>query len=289
VYASVRGTQLFFDVDGASLRTVDGGGFDERPTLVLVHGGPGSTHAGYKRGSVARLAETCQLVYYDQSGCGLSAGEPNDSIDGDVADLEALREHLGLEQLALLGTSYGGMVAQGYAIAHGARLSALVLNCTAPSFRFLAEAKAALAARGTAEQQRVAERLWTGSFASTEDLREFYEAMGPLYANDYVAGQASAEWGVERMSYRAANAGFGGFLRRFDFVDRLAGIGCPTLVLAGATDWICAPEQARLIASKVPGARLHVFAGSGHGLADDEPDRFVRVVSEFLSTSRQPR
>ena len=96
MFAAVRGTRLYFDIDGAGL-VPDAGTMRERPVAMLVHGGPGGDHSGFKP-SMSPLAARMQLVYFDHRGQGRSdpADPASYTLDENVADMEALRRHLGL-------------------------------------------------------------------------------------------------------------------------------------------------------------------------------------------------
>lgn len=203
--------------------------------------------------------------------------------DNHVADLDALREHLGLERISLLGGSYGGMMALGYALRYPQRLANLILLTTAPSFRFLDDAKRIVKERGTREQVQVCDRLWAGQFENLEQLREYYLLMGPLYSTTFDPAKFPEGWARSNRSVVSLNRGFGDFLRTFDFTDRLHEIKCPTLILAGEHDWICPLEHSRLMAERIPRSHLKIFPRSGHSVAADEPAAFLRAVSGFLT------
>ena len=281
--ATIRDTELYFDVDGMGL-VPDGPRMVERPTLFLVHGGPGGEHSRFKATSAA-LRDVAQLVYVDHRGSGRSAqGDPATyTLENNIEDLDALRTHLGLPRISVLGSSYGGMVAQGYALRYPHRVANLILVCTAPSHRFLADARAIVEARGTPEQKRVCQRLWDGSFETTEQLREFFFVMGPLYSRRFKAEEFDDAWSRGIHSFVALNRGFGDFLRTFDFTERLRDIGCPTLVIGGAHDWICPPQHSHLIAERIPRAHLKIFADSAHAVAVDENDAYLAAVRGFLT------
>src|SRR5690349_6757167 len=129
--AKVRDTEIYFDVDGAGL-VPEGAAMRERPVAFLVHGGPGADHTGFKP-ALSPLAAHLQLVYFDHRGHGRSArGDPaTDTLDENVADMEALRRHLGLGPIVSIGTSYGGKVAMAHAARHPDAVSHLVLVATA--------------------------------------------------------------------------------------------------------------------------------------------------------------
>ncbi len=145
--ARVRDTELFFDIEGASL-VPDGPRMVERPVVFLLHGGPGGDHSGFKP-AFSPLAESMQLVYVDHRGQGRSARGPKESytLDNNVEDLEALRRYLGLGPIVVIGVSYGGMVALAYASRYPESVSHLVAIVTAPSYRFLDRAREILAER----------------------------------------------------------------------------------------------------------------------------------------------
>ncbi|MEC7556449.1 MAG: alpha/beta fold hydrolase [Planctomycetota bacterium] len=281
--ARIRGTEIYFDVDGAGL-VPDGERMVQRPTLFLLHGGPGGDHVGFKS-TVARLVDVAQLVYVDHRGSGRSAAsDPSTyTLDENIDDVDALRDYLGLDSICLLGSSYGGMVAQGYAIRYPDRVSNLVLCATAPSYRFLEDAKRIVAERGTPEQQAVCETLWNGSFESLEQVREYYQAMGPMYSVTHDAEKSAESWSRGTRNFEQLNLGFSSFLRDFDYTEQLDSIACPTLVLAGEQDWICPPNHSRDIAERVPRAHLKVFSKSAHNIAGDEPEEFLAAVRGFLT------
>jgi proline iminopeptidase len=281
--ARIRGTEIYFDIDGPGL-VPDGDKMVQRPVLFLLHGGPGGDHAGFKSSSAA-LRDAAQLVYVDHRGCGRSSpGDPADyTLDNNIDDLDALREHLGHSRISILGSSYGGMVALGYALKYADRVANLVLVCTAPSYRFMADARRHVEEHGTPEQKQVCQRLWDGNFETLEQLREFYELMGPMYSTSFQPEQFEMSWKRSIRSFAALNRGFGDFLRSFDYTDRLHEIRCPTLVLGAAHDWICAPKYSQMIAERIPRAHFKLFANSGHMLANDENAAYLQAVRGFLT------
>jgi proline iminopeptidase len=281
--ARVRDTELFFDVEGASL-VPDGPRMVEKPVAFLLHGGPGGDHTGFKP-AFSPLADKMQLVYLDHRGQGRSARGPKETytLDNNVEDLEALRRYLGLGRIVVIGVSYGGMVALTYASRYPESVSHLIAVVTAPSHRFLERAKQIVAERATDEQKAMAEILWAGVFESEEQLREYYAVMGPLYSLKHDPEEARVRRQRSILSPDAINMGFGGFLRSWDVTDDLAKITAPTLVIAGRHDWICPPDLSELIASKIPNSDLRIFEHSSHSVAADEPQAFVDVIKGFVT------
>ena len=279
--ARIRDTELYFDIEGAALVPA-GVEMRAKPLLFALHGGPGGDHSGFKP-YFSGLTDKAQIVYVDHRGSGRSARGPRETytLDNNVEDIEALRQHLGLDEIGLLGVSYGGMVALAYATRYGHNVSHLIAVVTASDHRFITRAQEILAERGTPEQQRVAQRLWTGTFESEEQLREYFEVLGPLYSLTFDLAKERERRCI--YSPDALNEGYSGFLRHYDVTDQLHRITARTLVIGGRYDWICAPEFSVEIADRIPGADLRIFERSGHTVYTDEPDEFVDVVRGFLT------
>jgi proline iminopeptidase len=280
--AKIRDTEIYFDIDGAGL-VPDGPGMRERPIAFIVHGGPGGDHSSFKP-VLQPLTERLQLVYFDHRGQGRSArGNPASyTLDENVEDMEALRRHLGTGPVVSIGTSYGGMVAMAHAARYPDAVSHLILVVTAAHGGFIARAREIVEARGTAEQRRVCEKLWSGGFADEAQLRHYYAVMGPLYSRRYDA--AAGALAAQRTLYdvEPLNRAFGDVLRTFDLRPELPRIAAPTLVLAGRHDWICPPEFSEEIARLIPRAELRIFEDSSHSIRSDEPQAFLDVIKGFI-------
>src|SRR5258708_8686705 len=112
--AKIRNTEIYFDIAGMQLAP-HGKNFVEKPIVFMLHGGPGGDHLRFKQHSL-ELQDVAQLVFIDHRGCGRSkkTKQSEYTLENNIEDVEALRQHLGLEKIYILGTSYGGIVAQGY-------------------------------------------------------------------------------------------------------------------------------------------------------------------------------
>jgi proline iminopeptidase len=282
--AHIRGTEIYFDIDGAGL-VPDGNRMRERPVAFLIHGGPGGDHAGFKP-AMSGLTERMQVVYFDHRGQGRSAkGDPAGyTLDENVEDMEALRLHLGLGPIVSIGTSYGGMVAMAHAARYPAAVSHLILIVTAAHSGFIARADAIVAERGTPAQQAMLARLWAGELTTPEQLREYYVVMGPLYARSHDEAAAAATRGRGTNSPEPLNRAFapGGFLRSYDIRPELPKIAAPTLVIGGRHDWICAPEFSEEIHRLIPGSDLRIFEESSHSIRVDEPQTLLDAIKGFV-------
>ena len=280
--ARIRDTEIFFDVEGAAL-VPDGPRMVERPVAFLLHGGPGGDHSGFKPG-FSPLAERMQLIYVDHRGQGRSARGPKETytLDNNVEDLEVLRRYLGLEQVVVIGVSYGGMVALAYASRYPESVSHLIAVVTSPSNLFLERAREILAERGTDEQRAMGDILWAGAFEDEEQLKQYYAVMGPLYSLKHDPEKAAESRARGIRSIDAINQGFGGFLRTYDLTGDLHKVTAPTLIVGGRHDWICPPELSEEIARLIPHADLRIFENSSHSVAANEHDLLMDVIKGFV-------
>ncbi|HEX2549567.1 MAG TPA: alpha/beta hydrolase [Gammaproteobacteria bacterium] len=284
--AKLRNTEIYFDIAGMQLAPVKND-FVEKPVLFMLHGGPGGDHLRFKQHSL-ELQDSAQLIFIDHRGCGRSkkTKAKDYTLENNIEDIEALRNHLGLSTISILGASYGGVVAQGYAIRYPKNVDKLILSVTAPSFRFIEEAKKILKQRGTPKQIAAAEKLWNGSFKSSKEVADFFTLLDSIYSNKSKKktnlGKSHTTW-----SYEAINNGFGDFLRKYDYIPQLKKISADTLILAGADDWICPPSQSKVIASHIPNATLKIFKDAGHALAIDQHKAYIKIVQKFLKVEKK--
>jgi proline iminopeptidase len=282
--AKVRGTEIYFDVEGMGL-VPDGNRMREQPVAFVIHGGPGGDHSGFKPG-MSPLAAKMQLVYFDHRGQGRSARGDVETytLDENVEDMEALRRHLGLGPIVSIGTSYGGMVAMAHAARYPDSVSHLILIVTAAHAGFNARARQIVAERGSDEQKRVADQLWAGELDTEEKLLHYYNVMGPMYSVtfDPAASKAARARGI--LAPDAINKAFapGGFLQSYDLRPELKNITAPTLICAGRHDWICPPEFSEEIHRLIPGSTLRIFERSSHSIRGDETEALLDVIAGFI-------
>jgi proline iminopeptidase len=273
MYATLNGVRTFYTTEGTG------------PALVCVHGGPGmSDHRGYAKW-LAPLAQDHQLVLYDLRGCGQSADAPDGSYSHEdfVADLDALRAHLGLEKWTVLGTSYGGFIAQEYALRHADRLNGLILVDTAPSNDHHHKAiQNALDSGRPGIDQAMLDELFSGHIRDDAHFRTAFAAIQPLYRVTANPEADAAQLDAIVFRYQTHNFAFSRNLATYDVRPRLGEIEVPTLVMCGRHDWITPLDQSEFMAEHIPGARLVVYDHSGHGPMAEENERYLAVVREFI-------
>jgi proline iminopeptidase len=279
MHIDVGGARIFFDTVGSHL-AIDGARMVERPTLIVMHGGPGFDHA-LMRPYFDRFADTHQVIYLDHRGNGRSTGEaPTWMLDQWGDDVDAFCRTLGIERPVVYGLSFGGMVAMAYAARHPDGPSKLVLSSTAARME-LPSTYAAMQRLGGDEARRIAEEFWS---APTEARAADYMAVCmPLYSP---SGPATAE--VRKRAIQRTEVMFHfirGEQRDMDLRAGLAAVRCPTLVLAGGLDPITPPICAETIMAALPAgvAELAMFEDAGHGVHRDQPERAEAVLREFLA------
>jgi L-proline amide hydrolase len=255
--------------------------------LLALHGGPGSTHNYF--GPLEGLATERPVVLYDQIGCGKS-DRPSDiewNVDVFRDEVAAVREQLGLERVHLLGSSWGGMLAQEHVLSGAAGVVSLILSSTLANLALWNEEQLKLR---NALPPDVVEVLDRHEAAGTFDDPEYEEAMAVYFDRHFYRGpQPRPE--LEAMDKGRApdiyHAMQGpnewtttGALKGWDTRDRLHEIAIPTLVVRGAYDMCTAPIAAELVTG-IPNAREIVLEHSSHTPVLEETDRYLEIVSSF--------
>jgi pimeloyl-ACP methyl ester carboxylesterase len=278
MHVMVNGVRLFFDVAGEKL-VPDGVRMQERPTMLMLHGGPGFDHSMFKP-AFAPLAEIAQLIYLDHRGNGRSEhGDPGRwTLDQWGDDVRAFCDALGIENPIVFGYSFGGFVAQSYATRHPDHPAKLVLYSTAPVLDN-APVLDAFEAIGGTKIRAIAAAYFTDP--TIENRTAFRETCFPLYNMKPMDPNLRLRCIVNNA---VSDHFFQGEAQRMDFRPLLGRISCPTLVVAGARDPRCPLMLAKMIADAIPSslARLAVFEECGHGPHVEEPERVMMLLREFV-------
>lgn len=264
------------------------GGGAGRP-LLAVHGGPGLPH-NYIR-SLERLADEREVIFWDQLGCGNSE-RPSDpalwTMKRSVAEMDAVVKELGLSRFHIFGNSWGGMLAQQYALDAASAAASLTISNSIASIPLFADMVA---------------RLKSELDPATQSAIDRHEAAGTTYSAEYQAAirtwnetylcrvrpwPAELEDAFRRMGAEIFETMFGpsdfhivGTIRDWDVFDRLTEIALPTLIVAGRYDE-CVPEHMREMHQRIAGSRFELFESSAHMPFVEEPERFDAVMRDFL-------
>ncbi len=262
--------------------------------LLLLHGGPGADHTDFLP-ALKPLARCCQLVLIDERGSGRSerlADPKGYTLTNMVKDIERVRRHFGFRRFVLLGHSFGGMLAQAYAVRYPKRILGLVLAGTGSSARCV---------------DRDFRRIRRGLPAPLRGRLARYEAAGIFqadgaYTKGYAAASAQAiapymyaktppprfkdplPLGMEvlrEMWVRRSDFRIDGNLKGFDFTESLARVKAPALVVIGDRDLVTT-ETAEVTRTSLSRATLVVMAECAHMMYIDQTARFNRLMETFL-------
>lgn len=291
-------------IEGLDKRKIDAGDANlyvevegKGTPLVLINGGPGGTHH-YFHPWFSRLRGQARVVYYDQRGCGLSDFQPGEkgySVEQAVADLEAVRKALGFEKWVVLGYSYGGFLAQLYTILHPENVSGLILLGATPGMKAdlgpsregefitagererMREARKEL--NGYAEthklpRQKYVELLIYNNFLNGDWKRQNFYKPSP----DRLAQAALYEW-VNDQNF---NSLMGQSQAGWDFTGAFGDNPIPTLILEGRWDLTWGEKKRDVLKGNHPNAEMVVFENAAHGIYDEDPAAFFKVVKSFL-------
>ncbi len=282
-------TDTFTTSDGRALSfRREGAG----PLLVCHPGGPGFSSRYF--GDLAGLGEDFELVLLDPRGTD-GSDRPSDPgayrIDDYVGDVEALRAHLGVERLKLLGHSHGGVVAAAYAIAHPNRVERLVLASTLA--RFAAEQEHAM----VEGMERHADEPWyedaraaleaeqNGDFETDEELGALAIRELKFYFADF-DDEAAAYLDTlsgERVNGDALRLFNAEIFTTFDLRPELPRITAPTLVITGEQDFITGPVCARDFSDAIPNAETSILPNAGHMIFVESRAAVREEVRRFLT------
>jgi 3-oxoadipate enol-lactonase len=221
------------------------------------------------------LAERYRTIALDNRGIGRSDVPPGVySIALMAADAAAVLDAAGVESAHVFGTSMGGMIAQEFALQYPSRVRSLILGCTAAGGPHAAKAE-------PAALQTLTRRDLTPE--------ESKEAIIPFIYDSATPRERIDEDMSIRMKWYPTPQGYAGQLQGifgWEAYSRIDQIAAPTLVIHGETDRLIPPANAKLIADRIPGAKLVLLAHASHIFETDQPDAAHQVILEFLSNPR---
>jgi len=286
MHVSVNGIRLFFDVEGTKFAP-DGPIMREKPTLLMLHGGPGADHSIY-RPAYSALSDLAQIIYLDHRGNGRSDDGPREGWNlaqwGD--DVRAFCDALGIVDPIVLGVSFGGMVALSYATRHPAHPAKLVLISTEAVGGSYPERRVELFERfGGPEAGALARRRFLEVRGHTDQAS--FDAWRRLAMPHYTRIPRDPDAAQRMMSRPEVSSWFsrpGGESSSFNMLADLHRIQCPTLVLGGEDDPIHPIESQADIAAALPAHRVQFerFADCRHAVVPDAPERAIAVMRDFI-------
>jgi proline iminopeptidase len=272
--------------------------------LMIVHGGPGASH-DYFLPYLLPLMRTNRLIFIDERGSGKSSKLEDTrqyTVSNMVEDVETVRQALALGKISLLGHSYGGVLAQAYALKYQQNLSHLILGSTFASTKelnaVLAKMKAAMSPQ---DRERVDALESAGLFGKgqlwehgryLDEYAKLAWGIGyfPYVYNNHpdpnydpLASNTGTAWDVYREMW-GSHGEFvvDGNLTEVEYVDKLSQIKVPTLIIVGDHDE-CDPKMSQEMHAQIAGSKLVILPKSGHMTFVDQPDKFVQTVRDFVA------
>ena len=266
----------------------------DKAPLILLHGGPGSTHNYFE--VLDRVAEEDgrMLVMYDQIGCGNSYvdGRPELwTVETWVNELITLREHLGLDTCHLLGQSWGGMLLLTYICGyeHSGVMSGVLSSTLPASWLWGIEQARMIKELPEEYQEAIKTATETGDYSS-----DIYQRAEEEYMLRHAAGKPDPN-GPEcllrkkRTGRESYVVGWGpneytpmGTLKDYDVIDKLKDIKEPCLVINGGND-LCTPYIAKVMYDNIPNSRWELFRECRHMCFVEDNDHYVEVLKEWLN------
>ena len=286
-YIPFKGYQTWYRIVGA-------GEAEGKLPLLCLHGGPGACH-DYLEALDAMAATGRRVIYYDQLGCGNSHIPTSNpamwTIPLYVEEVDVVRQALGLDRIHLLGQSWGGMLAMEYMFTQPSGVASVTIaNSPASMIQWVAEANR-LRDQLPPEVQAT---LLRHEAAGTTDSAEYQTAMQVFYDRHVCRVVPNPEY-VQRSFQKMAeypevyNTMNGpsefhviGTIKDWDVRDRLGEIQAPTLVISGEYDE-ATPLIAETVHKGIPGSEWLLFEGCSHITHAEDPDRYLRVLDEFIS------
>ena len=269
---------------------------DGKKPLLLLHGGPGSTHNYFE--VLDALADTGRAVIsYDQLGCG------NSYVDGHPElwcqktwdnELMELRRHLGLDQVHLLGQSWGGMLAIEYLCDYQPEgVASVILSSTLSSASLWAkEQHRMIRFLSQEDQEAIAEAERTGNFDTPEYLAANSRFM-ERHCDSPSADTPECVTRPKRSGKEAYPYGWGpneynptGSLGSWEYTDKLERIKCPALIISGTND-LCTPLIAKTMYDRIPNARWELFDGCRHMCFVEDNEKYIRLLTEWLDQTEK--
>lgn len=272
---SINGADIYYEILGEQ----------HDQAVMALHGGPGIADLRGEQKGLSGLSDQYKLITYDHRGCGRSSETPPYTNDQYVEDAESIRKALGLGKIVLYGGSYGGFIAQLYALRYPENLSHLILRDTSPNNDFVDISKQnALNNMHKAPNvnEEMLDRMFDGKVRDNEDFKVLYESILPLY---FVGDDEHEKREKQEVfyHYETHNVMFSNEFANYNITEKLKTIHTPTLVTVGKHDWITPPVAAKLIAENIPNSTLVQFEHSGHSPQLEESDLYVKTVKEFLN------
>ena len=277
---TLNGVQIHYTVQGSG------------PVMIAHSGGPGTDARLWD--DFAKIDDFVTIVMMHPRGSGLSGPAAEDAylLPDYASDVEVLRIHLGLEKPIVIGWSHGGMVTIQFAFTYPDSLSKLILVDTSAYIgEFLSDIEGAVQEFKNEpwfEKSFAALKAeWAGEYETDEEMARLWAEEMKFYFKQFDTRAEAYHERTKDLPVRIPP------LKTFndkeaasmDLRPHLKKITVPTLVIVGRHDFITNVAMAEEMVNHIPNARLEIFEDSGHFPLVEEPEKFYRVIKEFVESN----
>ncbi len=275
----------------------------DRPTIIVVHGGPGDNNSYLISCCADHLEALYNVVWFDQRGCGnsdrrLTINEFNPSYG--VQDICRLQKELSLDNVIIMGHSWGGMLAGMYASQYPKNVKALINVCGPGSFldlqNILLERLVVISEDNSAQHDRLKKILLMG-YGSRRllSLLQMAREKG-LYYKDFDFTKKEMEANIrlavqdgyydEKTILESEESLFFACdyhsLTTFDIYKQLSCVTCPSLVIGGKYDGVVSEDCIEKYHRAIPSSKMAIIQGAGHNPFQEAPEEFFRIINNFI-------
>lgn len=283
-YMPFMGRQTYYRIVGEK---------SEKPALVLLHGGPGSTHNYFEVLDALSEKDGRMLVMYDQIGCGNSYvdGHPEYWVESTwIEELIALRKHLQLDECHILGQSWGGMMLLTYLCSYPhSGVKSAILSSTLPASWLWGQEQARMIKELPEEYQEAIRKATQSGDYSGEVYQKAEDEFMARHCSSVDESTPECVKRPKKTGREAYVTAWGpneftplGTLKDFDVIRKLPNIKEPALIISGGND-LCTPYIAKTMFDGIPNSRWELFQNCRHSCFVEDTARYTELLMRWLN------
>jgi proline iminopeptidase len=278
-FAPINDGKLFYEEEGQGI------------PLILINSGPGNTHHGFHP-YFSQAKEYAHIIYYDQRGTGQSSADDTGktyTVKQAVEDLESLRKSLKIDQWVVLGWSFGGFLAQCYALTYPEHITGLILVAAGDGLKNVTLRPSREDMYLSKEEKSAIKKAYAAlAHAQLTVMQTIYNAMLAGYWKKQCYYKPTSDELIRAVRHEYMPAP--GFINLFEADKKAISLDgkfddfkIPTLIVEGTWDLTWDTDKAAALQKNHPHAHVEVFKKSGHIIFADEPDKFFTLLQKFMA------